>query len=199
MAQENISDVSQEIERKVTKSCSKDFSRTESRFLGALSKLDEFLLNPQVRTCSVAVPGTYRNSDSGNREPTGDRSPNDRCPEAVFSSHHSGNLKGSELEETDHMVTGVKEEIPYCSPGTSSGKQKKARSTIQPHFGSENTPATLEADQILLAPQQSAANSNSANCNNNINRISKFPKSLTTKMPTFDRKSKKIELFEDLF
>ena len=104
MAQENISDVSQEIERKVTKSCSKDFSRTESRFLGALSKLDEFLLNPQVRTCSVAVPGTYRNSDSENREPPGDRSPNDRCPKAVFSSHHSGNLKGSELEETHHTV-----------------------------------------------------------------------------------------------
>ena len=55
-AQDYISQVSEEIERRVTKKLSKDFSKTESRILGALSKLDELLLNPQVRTCSVAVP-----------------------------------------------------------------------------------------------------------------------------------------------
>ena len=101
MAQEYISQVSEEIEGRVTKKLSKEFSRTESRILGALSKL-EFLLNPQVRTCSVAVPGTSRNNDSENREPTEDRSLNDPCPEAVFSSHHFGNLNGSELEESHH-------------------------------------------------------------------------------------------------
>ena len=37
------------------------------------------------------------------------------------------------------------------------------------------------------------------NVNNNSNRISKLPKSLTTTMPTFDGKSEKFELFEDLF
>ena len=85
MAQEYISQVSEEIEGRITKKLSKEFSRTESRILGALSKLDEFLLNPQVRTCSVAVPGTSRNSDSEIREPTGDRSLGDLCPEALFS------------------------------------------------------------------------------------------------------------------
>ena len=74
----------------------------ESRILGALSKLDEFLLNPEVRTCSVAVPGTSTNNDSENREPTGDPSLNDSHPEAMFSSHHSGNINGSELEQTHH-------------------------------------------------------------------------------------------------
>ena len=103
------------------------------------------------------------------------------------------------LEETHHVVTRVQEEIPYCSPGTSSGKQKKARSTSQPQFRSENTPATIEADQILLALPQLATNSNSDNFNNNINRISKLPKSLTTTMPTLDGKTDKFELFEDLF
>ena len=93
----------------------------------------------------------------------------------------------------------AQEEIPYCSTSTSSGKQNKARSTSQPQFRSENSPATLEADQILLALQQLATNGNSANFNNNINRISKLPKSLTTTMPTFDGKSEKFELFEDLF
>ena len=53
-----ISQVSKEIEGRVTKKLSKEFNETESRILGALSKLDEFLLNPQVRTCSVAVQGT---------------------------------------------------------------------------------------------------------------------------------------------
>ena len=196
MAQEYISQVSEEIERRFSKILSEEFSRTESRVLGTLSKLDEFLLNPQVRTCSVAVPGTSRNGDSDNREPTGDRSLKDPCPETMFCSHHSGNLDGSELEESHHMVTGVQEDIPYRSPGTASGKQKKARSTSQPRFRNKNTPARIEADQILLALQQLTENSNSANFNNNINRILKLPKSLTTAMPTFDGKS---ELFAELF
>ena len=85
----------------------------------------------------------------------------------------------------------TQEEIPYCSPTTSSGKKKKARSTSQPQFRSENTPPppTIEPNQVLLAPEQLATNSNSGNFNNNISRISKLPKSLTTTMPTFDGKS----------
>ena len=102
MAQEYISQVSEEIEVRVTKKHSKELSRKESCILGALSKLDEFLLNPQVRTGSVAFPGKSRNSDSENRESTGDSSLNDPCPEVVFSSHHSGNPNGSELEESPH-------------------------------------------------------------------------------------------------
>ena len=104
-----------------------------------------------------------------------------------------------EMRNSLDIVTAVQEEIPYCSSGIYSGKQKKARSTNQPQFCSENTPATIEADQILLALQQLATNSNSANFNINISRTSKLPKSLTTTMSKFDGKSKKIELFEDLF
>ena len=104
-----------------------------------------------------------------------------------------------EISHNPHATTATQEEIPYCSPTTSSGKQKNARSTSQLQFRSENTPATIEADQILLALQQLATNSNSANFDNNISRLSKLPKSLTTTMPTFDRKSEKFELFEDLF
>ena len=103
------------------------------------------------------------------------------------------------IRQQHHMTMGTQEEIPYISTSTSSGKQKKARSTSQPQFRSENTPATLEADQIFLALQKLATNSNSANFNNNISRISKLPKSLTTTMPTFDGKSEKFEQFEDLF
>ena len=86
------------------------------------------------------------------------------------------------------MMTGSQKEILHCSPSTSLRKQKKVRSMRQPQFRSENTSTTIEAEQILLALQQLAANSNSANLNNNVNRISKLPKSLTTTMPTFDGK-----------
>ena len=55
LTQDYISQVSEEIEGRVTKKLSKEFNKTESRILGALSKLDEFLLNPQVRTCSVTT------------------------------------------------------------------------------------------------------------------------------------------------
>ena len=104
-----------------------------------------------------------------------------------------------EIRLHPHLLTAIQEEIPYCSPTTSSGKQKKARSKSQPQFRSENITATIEADQILSALQQLATNSNSANFNKNISRISKLPKFLTTTMPTFDGKTEKFELFEDLF
>ena len=230
LTQDYISQVSEEIEGRVTKKLSKEFNKTESRILGALSKLDEFLLDPQVRTFSVFQRAS-RNAISENREIDGDRSSNDPYPEGGYFPHLSGQLNSSEADivtETyphmmtgatgenrhyPHMVTGAteevchnphtmtatQEEIPYCSLTTSSGEQKKARSTSQPQFRSENIPATIEADQILLALQQLATNSNSANFNKNFSRISKLPKSLTTTMPTFDGKSEKFELFEDLF
>ena len=207
LTQDYISQVSEEIEGRVTKKLSKEFSRTESRILGALSKLDEFLLNPQVRTCSVAVPGTSRSSNLENQGTNEDRPSDDPGTEVEFSSPHFGAEKDPhkvtgvtrEIRQHPHMTMETQEEIPYCSTSTSSGKQKKARSTSQPQFRSENTPATLEADQILLALQQLATNNNSANFNNDISRISKLPKSLTATMPRFDGKSEKFELFEDLF
>ena len=104
-----------------------------------------------------------------------------------------------EIRNGHDMVPAVQEKIPYCSSGISSGKQKKARTTSQQQFRCENTPATIEADQILLALQQLATSSNPADVNNNSNRISKLPNSLTTTMPPFDGRSKKFELFEDLF
>ena len=85
LTQDYISQVSEEIEGRVTKKLSKEFSRTESRILGALSKLDEFLLNPQVRTCSVAAPGTSRSSNSENQGTNEDRSSDDLGPEVEFS------------------------------------------------------------------------------------------------------------------
>ena len=90
LTQDYISQVSEEIEGRVTKKLSKEFSRTESRILGALSKLDEFLLNPQVWTCSVAVPRTSRSSNLENQGTNEDRPSDDPGPEVEFSSPHFG-------------------------------------------------------------------------------------------------------------
>ena len=49
MAEEYINQVSEEIEGSFTKNFFQEFSRTESRILAALSKLDEFLLNHKFR------------------------------------------------------------------------------------------------------------------------------------------------------
>ena len=86
----------------LTEKLSQEFSRTESRILGALSKFDEFLLNPRVRTCSGTVPGASQNDDLENREPIGDRSHNDPYPEVEFSVRQTSNSTDSDQEETSH-------------------------------------------------------------------------------------------------
>ena len=55
--------VSEQIEVKVTKKLSQEISKAESRILGALSKIDEFLLKPLVRTQLGTASGTSRNVD----------------------------------------------------------------------------------------------------------------------------------------
>ena len=121
-----------------------------------------------------------------------------RATKQISNGHH---MVTGATEQTGnrHDMTGVHQEVTYCSPSTFSGKQKQNRSTSQPQFRSKNTTATIEADGFLLALQQLANNNNSANFPNNINRIFKLSKSLTTTMPTFDGKSEKFELFEDIF
>ena len=124
-----------------------------SRILIVFSNLDEFHLNSQTRTCSIAVPRTTRNNNSENRERTGDRSLGNQCLEVVFYTYHYSYLNDLEQEETQHMVARGQEEIPCCSLGILSGKQKKSRSISQLQLRSENTHATIKAEWILLALQ----------------------------------------------
>ena len=89
---EYITKVSEEIEGRVTKKLSQEFSRTESRISGALSKLDEFLLNQQIRTHSGTVPETFRNTNVDNQGTNEDDSQSDPHPEAgLFRSQTTQN------------------------------------------------------------------------------------------------------------
>ena len=49
-------EVSEEIEEKITKKLSQEFSRTVNRILGALSCLDDFLMNPLIQGHSGTTP-----------------------------------------------------------------------------------------------------------------------------------------------
>ena len=78
--EEYITQASEEIGDRGSEKLSQEFRRTESRILGALSKLDEFLLNPHIRTHSGTVPGIFRNKNLENQEPNEDRSQDDPHP-----------------------------------------------------------------------------------------------------------------------
>ena len=90
--EECIIQVSGEVEGGVTKKLSHEFNRTESLILGALSKLDESLFNPQIRTHSGTVPGTFRNTNVENQGTSKDGSQSDPHPEAgIFHSQTTQN------------------------------------------------------------------------------------------------------------
>ena len=55
-----ITEVSEEIERRVTKRLSKEFSRTENCILGALARLDRFLMNQLIQGHSGNTPEMCR-------------------------------------------------------------------------------------------------------------------------------------------
>ena len=80
--EEYITQLSEEIEGRVTKKLSQEFSWTQYRILDALSKVDEFLSNQQIQTHSRTVPGTFRNTNVENQGTNEDDSQSDPHPEA---------------------------------------------------------------------------------------------------------------------
>ena len=77
-----ISQVSEEIEGRVTKRLSKEFSRTKNRILGALARLDYFLLNPILPGRSGTTPELSRNALNTSQGTNEDDSQNNPRPEA---------------------------------------------------------------------------------------------------------------------
>ena len=74
--------VFEEIEGIDTKKLSQKFSRTENRILGALARLDHFLMNPLVQGHSGITPETSRNALSTSHRTNEDDSQSDPHPEA---------------------------------------------------------------------------------------------------------------------
>ena len=122
--EEYITQVSEEIEGKVTKKLSQEFSRTESRILGTLSKLDEFLLNQQVRTHSGTVPGTFRNTNVENQGTNEDESQSDPHPEVGSSVCQPRHSIDSDTCEALDTMTGVIEQTTK-GPHSSINKDRE--------------------------------------------------------------------------
>ena len=122
-----ITQVSAEIEGRVTKKLSQDFSSTENRRLGALARLNDFLKNPLTQGHCGTTPEAPRNMFGINQGTNEDESQSDPHPDA--GSFNSGR---------DHdMVTGVHEEVTYCSPLQIQESRKRTAPQINRNFAAE--------------------------------------------------------------
>ena len=87
-----ITQVPEEIEGRITKRLSEEFSGTENRTLGALARLDDFFMNPLLQGHSGTTPEASRNALSTNQGTNEDDSQNDPHPEAgLFHSQMTQN------------------------------------------------------------------------------------------------------------
>ena len=98
-----------EIKVRVTKILSQNSNNTESRILSAMSKLDESLLNSQVRVQSGMIPGTSRKSDGENQEPNEDRF--QKVDTSVNRSPQFLNSDSSEVSSKSILVERFSERI----------------------------------------------------------------------------------------
>ena len=87
-----ITQVSEEVEGRVTKKLPQEFSRTENRILGALARLDDFLMNPLIRGHSGTAPETSQNAFSRSQRTNEDNPRSDPHPEAgIFINQKTQN------------------------------------------------------------------------------------------------------------
>ena len=107
-----ITQVSEKIEGRVTKKLSQELSRTENRILGALARLDDFLMNPLIQGHSGTTPEASRNVFSINQGTNEDESQSDPHPQA-------GLLNSGRLDRHD-MGTGVQGESVYGHDNSTS-------------------------------------------------------------------------------
>ena len=104
-----ITQVSEEIEGRVTKMLSQEFSRTENRLLRALARLGDFLTNPIFQGHSGTAPKTSWNIFSINQGANEDESQSNTHLEAgIFNNQMTQN---SGPEDRHDMVTGATEQI----------------------------------------------------------------------------------------
>ena len=107
LQEDNISQVSEEIEGRVTIRLSKEFSRTENRILGAIAQLDGFLMDPLLPGHSGAAPEPTRNILNASQGTNEDDSQNDPHPEAGL--FHGQTTQNSCPEDGHDIVTGATE------------------------------------------------------------------------------------------
>ena len=103
-----ITQVSEEIEGRVTKRLSKEISRPKNRILGALARLDGLLMNPLLPGRSGTTPEPTRNALNTSQGANEHDSQNDLHPEAGL--FHGQMTQNSGPKDGHDMVTGVQRE-----------------------------------------------------------------------------------------
>ena len=112
LQEDYITQVSEEIEGRVTERLSKEFSRTENRMLGALARLDDFFMNPLLQGHSGATPEASRNPLSTSQGTNEDDSQNDPHPEAgLFHSQITQNSGPEDGQDISSLYFGKFEPI----------------------------------------------------------------------------------------
>ena len=107
-----ITQVSEEVEGRFTKNLSQEFSTTANLILGALSRLDDFLMNPLIQDHSGTAPETSRNAFSTSQVTNEDDSQSDRHPEAgIFNNQTTQNSD----PEDGHDTFGSGSNFPQAS------------------------------------------------------------------------------------
>ena len=91
-----ITQVSEEIEGRVTKKLSQEFGRTENRILGALARLDDFLVNPLIQGHSGTTLETSRNIFSIDQGTNEDDFQSNPLPEAGLFNNQMAQNSGPE-------------------------------------------------------------------------------------------------------
>ena len=122
-----ITQVSEEIEGRVTKKLSQEFSRTENRILGALARLDDLLMNPLLQGHSGTTPETSRNVLSINQETNEDDSQSNPHPEA-------GPLNSGQ-QNCHSMPMGVQRE---CEVGRDTSTAERIATFCEKHRKKES-------------------------------------------------------------
>ena len=101
-----ITQVSEEIEGRVIKRLSKEFSRTEKRILGALARLNVFFMNPLLQGHSETTPEPSRNALSTSQGTNEDDFQNDPHPEAGLFHGQMTQNSGPE-DGHDNIITNL--------------------------------------------------------------------------------------------
>ena len=91
-----ITQVSEEIEGRVTKKLSQEFSRTENRILVALARFDDFLMNPLIQGHSGTALETSRNAFSTSQGTNEGDSQSDLHPEVGVFHNQTTQSPGPE-------------------------------------------------------------------------------------------------------
>ena len=131
--------ISEEIEGRFTKKLSQEFCRTENHILGALARIDDFLMNPLLQRHSGATPETSRNVFSKNRGANEDDSQIDPHPEAgLLTSGH---------EDRHDMVTGATERRDMAIGAQRERERERERERVH----RRTTPGKLCVSQKTLA------------------------------------------------